>query len=133
MNEKMIKEVIKVSDNSYSPVTNFCVGAVLETENGNIYTGVNVETPSTIFVLCAERTAFVKALSEGERSFKRIYIYGHKRDKDATRAISPCGMCLQVMNELCNEDFEIIMVKSETEYEVHTLKEFLPFSFVKKK
>lgn len=133
MNKKLIKKVIEVSNNSYSPVTDFCVGAVLETENGNIYTGVNVETPSTIFVLCAERTAFVKALSEGERSFKRIYVYGHKRNEYAFKAIPPCGMCLQVMNELCDEDFEIILVKSETEYEIHTLNDFLPFGFAKKK
>ena len=133
MKKDLIKKTIEISDNAFCPATKFCVGAVLETADNKIYTGVNIETPSVIFALCAERNAFCTALADGQREFKRIYIYGHKENEPAYRMIPPCGFCLQVMNELCKEDFEIVLIKSETEYEVHTLNEFLPMKFASKK
>ena len=132
-NEKeIIHETIDISNKAFAPLTNFLVGAILETKEGKLYSGVNVETPSALFCLCAERTAFVKAISCGERSFKRIYIYGHKEGKDATRCIPPCGMCRQLITELCDADFEIVMIKSKDDFERHTLEELVPFSFAKK-
>ena len=132
-NEKeIIRTTIGISDKAFAPLTDFLVGAILETEDGKLYSGVNVETPSALFCLCAERTAFVKAISCGEKSFKRIYIYGHKNGKDATRCIPPCGVCRQLMTELCDADFEIIMIKNKDVFEKHTLEELVPFAFAKK-
>ena len=133
MKKELIEKTIEISNNALAPLTHFCVGAILETSNGNLYTGVNVETPSALFVLCAERNAITNAIANGETEFKRIYLYGHKEGHPSYRMIPPCGMCLQVMNELCPQDFEIILIKSEEEYEIHTLNEFLPISFARKK
>lgn len=129
----IIKETINVSDNATTPVSDFCVGATIETKNGKLYTGCNFELYSVLFTLCAERNAITKATSCGEKDFKRIYLYGHKRNEKAKRFISPCGICLQVMNEICDEDFEIILIKSETELEKYQLKDFLPKGFAKRR
>lgn len=131
--KNIIKETIKVSNNAMSNVSNFCVGATIETEDGKLFTGCNFELNSLLYTLCAERSAIDKAITVGERNFKRIYIYGHKRGEDAYHFISPCGICLQVMNEICNEDFEIISIKSENETQKHTLKEYLPMGFATKR
>ena len=111
----------------YAPYSNFSVSAVLESENG-IYTGVNIENASFGATNCAERTAFFKAISEGESKFKQILIIGGK-DGEISDFCMPCGICRQVMAEFCNEDFKIITAKSESEFKEFTLGELLPESF----
>ena len=111
----------------YAPYSNFRVSAVLESENG-IYTGVNIENASFGATNCAERTAFFKAVSEGETKFKQILIIGSKGGKISNFCL-PCGICRQVMAEFCECDFKIITAKSETEFKEYTLGELLPEAF----
>ena len=111
----------------YAPYSDFRVSAVLESENG-IYTGVNIENASFGATNCAERTAFFKALSEGESKFKQILIIGGK-DGEINDFCMPCGICRQVMAEFCDENFKIITAKSESDFKQYTLGELLPERF----
>lgn len=126
--EKLIKEALKVRENAYCEYSGFAVGAALLATNGTVFTGCNVEN-SCGTANCAERTAFFKAISEGERQFDVIAIVGGHVDEEITDFCYPCGICRQVMAEFCNDDFRIICAKNENEYEVYTLGEMLPFSF----
>ena len=83
-------------ERSYSPYSHFCVGAALLTKGGNVYTGCNIENAAYTPTNCAERTAFFKAVSEGERDFEAIAIVGGKRGTVAPFC-APCGVCRQVM------------------------------------
>ena len=114
--------------NSYSPYSKFKVGAALLTVDEEVYTGCNVENASYSMTVCAERTAFFKAVSEGKRNFSKIAIIAGKNGiiSDYT---SPCGACLQVIREFSDDDFEIILAKSTDDYEVFKLSELLPHSF----
>lgn len=126
---QIITSALQAREKSYAPYSKFNVGACLETKSGVLYTGCNVENASYGAANCAERTAFFKAVSEGERAFRRIAIAGGREGKEA-ELCPPCGICLQVMSEFCNpEEFEIILAVSEKEYEVHLLKELLPMGF----
>ena len=106
---------------SHAPYSNFKVGAALLCENGKIYTGCNIENAAFSPTICAERVAFAKALSEGERHFKAIAI-----TTSIDSNCPPCGVCRQVMREFCKDDFQIILKDKE-----FTLKELLPESFSK--
>ena len=91
--QKLLALAKEASNNAYSPYSGINVGAALLCENGNIYTGVNVENASYGATICAERTAFTKAISEGERDFVAIAVAG------SIRNLIPCGMCRQFMAE----------------------------------
>ena len=112
---------------SYSPYSHFCVGAALLGASGTVYTGCNIENAAYTPTNCAERTAFFKAVSEGEREFAAIAITGG-REGDAPSFCAPCGVCRQVMAEFCDGDFSIILGNSES-LQVMTLAELLPESF----
>lgn len=128
--EKIVSEALRMRQYSYVPYSHFCVGAALLTENGDIYTGCNIENAAYTPTNCAERTAFFKAVSEGERSFTAIAIAGGAEDAKELEYCSPCGVCRQVMMEFCNpETFQVVLVKSETEYQVFSLQEILPLGF----
>lgn len=106
----------------------FLVGAALECGDGTVFTGCNIENASFSPTNCAERTAFFKAVSEGQREFVRIAIVGGK--KGETVAPAPCGVCLQVMAEFCRADeFQIIMAKDTEDYTEVYLRELLPSCF----
>lgn len=127
--EKMIDTAIKQLKFSYTPYSGFKVGAALLTKAGEIYTGCNIENASYTPTNCAERTAFFKAVSEGERAFQAICIVGGK-DGTLTEYATPCGVCRQVMMEFCNpETFQIILATSKEQYDIFTLKEMLPLGF----
>lgn len=114
---------------SYMPYSHFSVGAALLTESGEIYTGCNIENAAYTPSVCAERTAFFKAVSEGHRSFSAIAVTGG-RDRKAEDLCTPCGVCRQVMNEFCDpETFLVISAVSPDKYRVYTLKELLPYGF----
>ena len=119
-------------EKAYSPYSGYKVGAALLCKDGSVYTGCNVENASFSATNCAERTAFFKAVSEGEREFEAIAIvggYGNDNDDELTMC-APCGVCRQVMMEFCNpETFEIILAVSPEQYEIITLKELLPMGF----
>lgn len=129
MIENMIELAIKQLAFSYTPYSGFKVGASLLTKNGKLYTGCNIENAAYTPTNCAERTAFFKAVSEGEREFEAICVVGGK-DGILTEYAAPCGVCRQVMMEFCNPDkFQIILATSKEQYEVFTLKELLPLGF----
>jgi len=116
---------------SYAPYSGYRVGAALLTASGEIILGGNIENASYGATNCAERTAIFKAVSEGHRDFVAIAIAGGK-DEEETKMSDyayPCGICRQVMKEFCKDDFTVIVVKSETDYKVHTLAEILPYGF----
>lgn len=127
--EKLIETAIAQLQYSYTPYSNFKVGAALLAKNGKIYTGCNIENAAYGPTNCAERTAFFKAVSEGERKFQAICIVGGK-DGVLTEYAAPCGVCRQVMMEFCSpEEFQIILATSLNQYEIFTLKELLPLGF----
>ena len=128
MEETLIKYAIEAAKNSYSPYSNFRVGAALLTENNKIYLGCNIENSAYGPSNCAERTAFFKAISDGERKFKAIAIVGGM-DGNFDTFCYPCGVCRQVMSEFCDKDFIIISGNKDLKYEKNTLGELLPHSF----
>ncbi len=123
--KKLIEEAICAKENAYVPYSRFRVGAALLAKSGRIYRGCNIENAAFTPTNCAERTAFFKAVSEGEKEFLAIVVNG-----DADDYLFPCGVCRQVMAEFCNqEEFRIITAKSTEDYRVFTLKELLPGAF----
>lgn len=126
---KLIDTAIEQLKFSYTPYSNFKVGAALLTRSGKIYTGCNIENASYTPTNCAERTAFFKAVSEGVRDFQAICIVGGK-DGKLTEYTAPCGVCRQVMMEFCNpKTFQIILAVDKERYEIYTLEELMPFGF----
>ena len=129
MVEKLIDTAIEQLKFSYTPYSNFKVGAALLTKSGKIYTGCNIENASYTPTNCAERTAFFKAVSEGVRDFQAICIVGGK-DGKLTEYTTPCGVCRQVMMEFCNpKTFQIILAVDKERYEIYTLEELMPLGF----
>ena len=129
MVEKLIDTAIEQLKFSYTPYSNFKVGAALLAKNGEIYTGCNIENASYTPTNCAERTAFFKAVSEGVRDFQAICIVGGK-DGNLTEYTAPCGVCRQVMMEFCNpKTFQIILAVDKERYEIYTLEELMPLGF----
>ena len=109
----------RISDNAYAPYSGFRVGAALLAGNGRVYTGVNIENSSFGANICAERTAFVKAVSEGERDFTAIAVT--VRGKESV----PCGICRQFMYEF-SPDIFIITGTGRTDLDVRKLSDLLP-------
>ena len=133
MDKKLIEEMIDLAleqlNYSYTPYSGFKVGAALLTKEGKIYKGCNIENAAYTPTNCAERTAFFKAVSEGERAFQAICVVGGK-DGILTEYAAPCGVCRQVMMEFCDPNtFQIILATSKDQYEIFTLKELLPLGF----
>lgn len=129
-NNELIKLAISAMQNSYAPYSEYNVGAALLAKSGKVYTGTNVENASFGCTNCAERTAFFKAVSEGEREFLKIAIVGGKNGVISDFA-TPCGVCRQVMAEFCEDDFEVIVALSEQDFKLFTLSQLLPFGFCK--
>ena len=128
--KKLIAMAIEAMGRSYSPYSGFCVGAALLTKSGKIYQGCNIENAAYTPTNCAERTAFFKAVSEGERSFTAIAVVGGPEGASEFDWCAPCGVCRQVMKEFCQDDrFQIILARSVKEYKVYTLAELLPMGF----
>ena len=121
---ELIDLAVKTSENAYVPYSHFPIGAVLVTDDGKLYTGVNVENASFGLTNCGERTAIFKAVSEGERSFKELIIYGQTE-----KPVSPCGACRQVMAEFFEPDLPVTLVAKDKSTVVMTVRELLPYSF----
>jgi len=122
--EELVKMAINVKEQAYAPYSKFKVGAVLVTQNNKIYTGVNIENATYGATVCAERTAILKAVSEGERKIIKIIIAS-----DSIDYIYPCGICRQMLAEFGNDDMEIICTKNTGEYIIKKLGELLPNAF----
>ena len=134
MNIMETKELIRIAlesrERAYTPYSGFAVGAALEAADGKVYGGCNIENAAHTPASCAERTAFFKAVYDGERSFRRIAIAGGKAGEAPKELCAPCGVCRQVMMECCDpETFEIILAVSEENYQTYLLKELLPLGF----
>lgn len=114
---------------AWSPYSRFQVGAALLGTNGETYTGCNVESAAFTPGCCAERTALFKAVSQGQRSFSALAVYGHPKDEPARSLTAPCGACRQMLTEFCGPDFPVILIKTEEEYKVVSLGELLPYAF----
>ncbi len=132
-NSELITLALDARKMSYSPYSDFAVGAALLCADGTVYTGCNIENSAFSPTNCAERTAFFKAVSEGECDFLKIAVVGGKKDESMPlNYCPPCGVCRQVMKEFCSRDFEIIMAKSPEEFKIMTLSQLLPESFDKR-
>ena len=128
-NEKLVELALEARNRSYAPYSHFMVGAALLTNDGKVYQGCNIDNASFSPTVCAERTAFFKAISEGDREFVKIAVVGSP-EGEVDRYAAPCGVCRQVMTEFCDpETFEIIFGISPEKYEVHLLKEIIPYGF----
>lgn len=157
--KKLMETAIKAREYSYSPYSNFRVGAALLCADGSVYTGCNMENAAYTPGICAERTAIYKAVSEGKKEFLAIAIVGGpagtlksgeagKEDVPGDKAgpeetgkdgalvsgalefTAPCGVCRQVMREFCDPDsFRIILGTGEEDLHSYLLRELLPLSF----
>ena len=130
--QELIREAIAARKRSYSPYSHFQVGAALLGRSGKVYTGCNIENAAYTPTNCAERTAFFKAISEGEKEFEMIAIVGGPAKSARTDYCPPCGVCRQVMAEVCDpKAFRVLMARTETDYRECSLEEVLPFGFTK--
>jgi len=121
---ELANQAKEAKDLSYSPYSNFRVGAALLTKDGTIYKGANIENASYGLTICAERTAAFAAKLAKEDEFSSIAIASDSKD-----FIPPCGACRQVLLELCGEDLEVIITNGEDDQKVLKIKELIPFSF----
>ncbi len=105
------------------------MAAALLCKDGTVYTGINIENAAYTPTICAERSAFFRAVNEGKREFDAIAICGGGNGV-ITDYVSPCGVCRQVMREFCEpETFRIILAKSEDDYKEFMLNQLLPLGF----
>lgn len=122
-NKDFFEMAVKSAEKAYASYSNFKVGAVLLTKDGQIFTGCNIENASYSMTMCAERTAVFKAVSSGFRDFKAIAVAGSS-DGDFSKPCIPCGACLQVLSEFCDGDFMIVLSDG-----VYRLSDFMPKKF----
>lgn len=121
--QELMQKAIAMLDRAYIPYSHFPVGAALECEDGAVFTGCNIENSSYGLTICAERTAAVKAVSEGHTRFKRIVIAGRSNDY-----CYPCGACRQFLYEF-GHDMEVICLNKNGEARCMNIKELLPCGF----
>ena len=125
--EQLAGLAVQARENAYAPYSGFLVGAALLTAGGTVYTGVNIENAAYGPSNCAERTAFFRAVAEGERAFAAIAVAGWRDGRPGFAY--PCGVCRQVMMEFCAPDaFRILVTDGET-IRAALMRELLPFGF----
>jgi cytidine deaminase len=132
---ELIKEAFQAQSFSYAPYSNFHVGAALLGKSGKVFHGCNIENAALTPTNCAERTAFFKAISEGETEFEVIAVVGSLEGtkKEEAEYCAPCGVCRQVMAEFCNpKEFRVIIARTEEDYKEYLLEDLLPLSFTRK-
>ena len=124
--EKMFKKAREIQKNAYVPYSEFPLGAAVLTEDGSIYTGVNIENASFSLTNCAERSAIFTAVSKGKRKIKALLIVSSTKNP-----VPPCGACRQVIQEFADGEIEIIMMTEEGKEITMTSTELLPGAFSK--
>ncbi len=126
----LIKEAKIAREHAYAPYSNFKVGAALLTKSGKIYHGCNIENAAYTPSNCGERTAFFRAVYDGEREFDRIAVVGAPDGQEADILTAPCGVCRQVMMEFCDpETFVVIMPDGKGGALEVLLKDLVPYGF----
>lgn len=130
MENKLIQMAIENVDNSYVPYSNYYVSAALLTKDGKIYLGNNVENSAYGDTICAERTAFLKAVTEGYRDFEAIAIVSKYKGK-IQKLTWPCGSCRQFMSEFVDDDFKLYFIDEDESILELKFSEILPHSFGK--
>jgi len=129
-NMDLLREAQIARARAYTPYSHFQVGAALLTKSGKIYHGCNIENAAYTPTNCGERTAFFRAVYDGEREFEKIAIVGAKEGQEADRPTAPCGVCRQVMMEFCNpETFTIVMPDGRGGVLEVLLKDLVPYGF----
>lgn len=126
--KKLAKAALDAMEKSYSPYSNFRVGAALLAKSGKVYLGCNIESAAYSPTNCAERTALFKAVFEGEREFSAIAVAGAPRGGEPQYCY-PCGVCRQALKEFFRDDVEVIIVKTPDDFKIHSFGEILPFGF----
>ena len=126
--EKLMELAVEAMGRSYSPYSGYKVGAALLCGDGTVYQGCNMENAAYSPSVCAERTAFFKAVYDGHRDFEAIAVCGGKNGV-ITGAFPPCGVCRQVMREFCRDDFLIYTGGADGKVSTYTLADLLPQSF----
>ena len=127
--KELVLEALEARKMAYAPYSHFMVGAALLTQDGKIYRGCNIENAAYTPSNCAERTAFFKAISEGERRFTAIAVVGGKKGQIQSLC-APCGVCRQVMREFCDpKTFQVVLGTDEENFKTYLLEELLPISF----
>jgi len=122
--EKMFKKAKEAQKNAYVPYSGFPLGAAVLTEDGSIYTGVNIENASFSLTNCAERSAIFTAVSKGERRIEALLIVSSTKNP-----VPPCGACRQVIQEFADGDIEVVMMTAEGKELTMTNAELLPGAF----
>lgn len=126
--EELNSLAIEAMSHAYIPYSGYKVGAALLCSDGTVYQGCNIENASFTPTVCAERTAFFKAVYDGHRDFAALSVCGGKNGI-ITGYFPPCGVCRQVMREFCSDDFTIYLIGANGTYKKLTLAELLPYSF----
>ncbi|MCL4235702.1 MAG: cytidine deaminase [Deltaproteobacteria bacterium] len=121
--EELVAMAIEAARRAYAPVSDFPVGAALLAEDGRVFTGCNVESPSLLHVVCAERVALLKAVSEGARDFETMAIHAPRRDD-----IAPCGLCRQMMVEFAPH-LRVLLVRDADDWRETDIAALLPDAF----
>ena len=122
----MKEKLLYVLNNSYSPYSNFKVSAIVVMKDGKEFIGTNVENASYGACICAERVAITAAIANGYRKydFDKLYLM-----VNSSKISTPCGICMQVISELFENDREIICMNNIGDEKVYTVKDLLPISF----
>jgi cytidine deaminase len=123
MRESLLQAALAARQHAYAAFSHFQVGAALETTDGHIITGCNVESATYGLTMCAERVAVFKAISEGYRSFRRVAVVADTREP-----APPCGACRQILWEF-GGDLEVIVGNLEGEKARYQLRDLLPHPF----
>ena len=129
--EELVQLAKEARERAYTPYSGFSVGAALLCKDGKVYQGCNIENASFSPTICGERTAFFKAIYDGEREFEAIAVVGGKAGEEISGLFPPCGVCRQVMREFCGLDFKLYLGKENNEFVETTLGDLLPMSFSK--
>ncbi len=127
--QALIRAALAARQSAVAPYSHFMVGAALRAEDGRVFTGCNIENAAHTPTCCAERTALVKAVSEGCTRFTDIAVVGSKEGEVNTLVTSPCGVCRQALFEFCAGELNVIMAKSPDDFIERSLDELLPFGF----
>nr|WP_168119470.1 cytidine deaminase [Paenibacillus sp. HB172176] len=122
----LVKAAEEAMNRAYAPYSRFHVGAALLDAEGGVHHGCNIENAAYGATNCAERTALFRAIADGKKagSFQAIAIIGNTE-----APITPCGVCRQVMVELCDPDMPVIMSNLQGDFEVSTVSQLLPGAF----